>query len=142
MNIYPLHSIGRSHFSGGVNKDHKTLKALRDSIKPYHGFFLVRHDVSNNPAASFVLSGGKYSGRWLLGRVRKHETQPGRYEIVIRRATTCYYRSVDSDHDLAEEFRYMALDADAEFADQSGSWISTPDLQFSDLGFLTERVYG
>lgn len=142
INLYPMHSIPRGNFSAGANKDHKLLKALRENIKTYHGFFLVRQTTTNNSAASFVLQGGEFSGRWLLGRIRKHKTQPGRYEIVIRRATTCYYQVVDGNHDLADELRFMALDADSEFSDPEGKWISTPDLEFNDLGFMTERVYG
>lgn len=141
MNIYPMHTIPRSSFIASRNESHRVLKLLRDHSKPYHGFFMVRHDVSNNPGATFVLSGGKYSGRWMLGRVRKHKTQPGRYEIVIKRTTTCYYISVDSDHDLAEELRYLAVDADAEFIEPDSKWISTPDIEFSELGFMMERVH-
>lgn len=140
-NLYPMMDIPRSNFSVGFSDDHKLLKALRESAKPYHGLFLVRHDVSNNLGASFVLNGGAYSGRWLLGRVRLHKTQPGRYEIVIRRATTCYYQAVDSTKELADELRFMAIDSDAEFADPEGKWISTPDRQFAELGFTTERAF-
>lgn len=140
-NLYPLHSIPRSQFMAGTNHDHKLLKALRECVKTYHGMFLVRHDASNNPGASFRLLGGEYSGQWLLGRIRKHGSQPGRYEIVIRRATTCYYRCVDSTSELADELRFMDADADAEFPDMGGKWIITPDLEFSDLGFTTERVF-
>ena len=140
-NLYPLMSIPRTNFSMGFNNNHKLLKALRDAAKPYHGLFLVRHDVSNNTSASFVLQGGEYSGRWLLGRIRKLKTQPGRYEILIRRATTCYYQVVDGTHELADELRFMAVDSDAEFADPEGKWISTPDLQFAELGFTTERAF-
>lgn len=139
-NLYPILSIPRSNFSVGFSPDHKRLKAIRDKAKPYHGLFLVRHTASNNMSASFVLQGGEYSGRWLLGRIRKHKTQPGRFEILIRRATTCYYQVVDGIEDLADELRFMAIDSDAEFADPEGKWISTPDLQFSELGFTTERV--
>lgn len=140
VNIYPLHAIPRARFSLGFNDDHKLLRQLRDNAKPYHGLFLVRHANSNNVAASFTINGGQYSGRWLLGRVRKHATQPGRYEILIRRATTCYYQAVDGDADLANELRFMALDADTEFSDTEGKWISTPDLEFANMGFMTERV--
>lgn len=140
MNLYPLHSIPLSNFTVGHSSDHKLLKALRSASKPYHGLFLVRQTTTNNTGASFVLQGGQFSGRWLLGRIRKHKTQPGRYEIVIRRAMTCYYQVVDGTHDLADELRFMAIDSDAEFADPEGKWISTPDLQFAELGFTTERA--
>lgn len=140
INLYPMHSIPRGNFTSGANSDHKLLKLLREKIKTYHGFFLVRHATSNNSGASFVLQGGEFSGRWLLGRIRKHKTQPGRYEIVIRRATTCYYQAVDGTEALANELRFMALDCDEEFSDSSGKWISTPDLEFSELGFVTERA--
>lgn len=142
VNLYPLLSIPRSSFSAGMNSDHKLLKLVRESCKPYHGLFLVRQSTSNNSGASFVLQGGEYSGRWLLGRIRKHKTQPGRYEIVIRRAKTCYYQAIDGTQDLANELRFMALDADTEFSDTEGKWISTPDLEFNNMGFVTERVHG
>lgn len=142
VNLYPMHSIPLKNFTMGASNDHKLFRTLRENIKTYHGFFLVRHSTSNNSAASFVLQGGEYSGRWMLGRIRKHKTQPGRYEIVIRRATTCYYQAVDGTQDLANELRFMALDADTEFSDPTGKWIPTPDLEFNDLGFVTERVHG
>ncbi len=142
INLYPLHNIPLKNFTMGANNDHKLLKALREKAKTYHGLFLVRQTTSNNSAASFVLQGGEFSGRWLLGRIRKHKTQPGRYEIVIRRATTCYYQAIDGTQDLANELRFMALDADTEFSDPTGKWIPTPDLEFNDLGFGIERVHG
>lgn len=136
MNIYPLHAIPARCFPTGLNKDQKLLRDIRNLSKPTHGFFVVRYAASNNPSATFTLSGGPdHAGRWLLGRIRKHKTQPGRFEIVIRRAKTCYYRVVDGNHDLAEELRFMSQDADAEFSDSQGMWMSVQDSEFQSLGF-------
>ena len=139
MNIYPLQDIPKACFPSVGTPDQMRLKALRNMSERTMGFFLVRHDASNNHTASFLLT-GYYAGRWMLGRIRKHKTQAGRYEIVIRRARMCYYRAVDSTEALADELRYMEADSDAEFCDTSGEWISTPDIEFHDLGFVPERV--
>lgn len=144
MNLYPLTDIPPACFPGTPG-DASRLKLVRIKCKPIHGLFLVRYDSLKIPSATFVLTGNvDYSGRWLLGRVRLHKAQPGRYEILIRRAKTCYYRAVDTAHDVAEELRFLALDGDAELSEISDNpkseWIITPDSEFTEMGFSTENA--
>lgn len=139
--VIPLLSIEKNQIVGGLGEDQRHLRVIRNSVQPEHGFFMVRHVDNSTPAATFVLSGGiDVAGRWLLGRIRKHSTQPGRFEILIRRARMCYYRAVDSEHELAEELRFLALDGDVEFGQSNGEWISTIDPEFSNLGFNQDRI--
>lgn len=141
-NIKPLYTIPSSYFPG-VSGDPGLLKTLRTMCKPIHGLFLVRNQNSEQTLGSFVLSyGTQFSGRWFLGRIRKHKTQPGRFEILIRRNKTCYYKAVDSEHDLADEIRFMDVDADVEFSSASGGWITTPDAEFTEIGFSSGESSG
>lgn len=141
-NIFPLHAMPQYCFPG-VKGDPGILKAVRTMAKPIHGMFMVRNQNSEQTLGSFVLGSTQdYAGRWFLGRVRKHKTQPGRYEILIRRNRTCYYKTVDSEHDLADELRFMDVDADVEFSSASGGWITTSDAEFTEMGFSTGETSG
>lgn len=136
MNVFPLHKIPVECFPRTASKEQELLRKLRDFAEPDNGLFLVRHAASNNYSASFLMRGGvDLTGRFLLGRIRRHKTTPGRYEIVIRRAKTCYYRSVYSHKELADELRFLNQDCDAELSDPDSPWISTQDPEFTDLGF-------
>jgi len=142
-NCFPLHEIPKSCFPTGGNRDQAMIKTLRNFAKKEQGYFMVRYSHTIGPAATFVLTSDPgFIGRWFLGRVRKHKTRPGCYELVIRRAKTCYYRTVDTIEDLADELRFLAVDADAELSNPSGVWVSTPDSEFYELGFSQENVYG
>jgi hypothetical protein len=134
-NIKPLHAMPQYCFPG-VKGDPGVLKAVRTMAKPIHGMFMVRNLNTEQTLGSFVMGNTSgYDGRWFLGRIRKHKTQPGRFEILIRRNKTCYYKTVDSEHDLADELRFMDVDADVEFSSASGGWITTPDAEFTEIGF-------
>ncbi len=135
-NILPLLDVPNHCFPLGMNNDQKLLRRIRAAAKPEHGFFLVRHTQTGLASATFVLEGStRYVGRWMLGRIRKHEVHPGRYEILIRRAGSCYYRSIDTMKDLADELRFMDADADAELGQGSGDWATSPDRMFQEIGF-------
>lgn len=140
MNLIPLLQVpeGSIEMSGD---DQRALKKLRASAKPEQGFFLVRYHYLRVASGTFTLRGGlDLTGRWLLGRVRKHKTQPGRFEIVVRRARTCYYLAVDSDAELADELRFLSKDGDGDLAEalsENCPWIVTHDAEFQNLGFTT-----
>lgn len=141
-NIKPLHEIPQYCFPG-IKGDPGLLKTLRTMCKPIHGLFMVRNQNSEQTLGSFVMgSTHDFGGRWFLGRIRKHKTQPGRFEILIRRNKTCYYKTVDSEHDLADELRFMDVDADVEFSSASGGWITTPDAEFTEIGFSSGESSG
>lgn len=141
-NVKPLHEIPQYCFPG-IKGDQGLLKTLRTMCKPIHGLFMVRNQNTEQMRGSFILSStNSFGGRWFLGRIRKHKTQPGRFEILIRRNKTCYYKTVDSEHDLADELRFMDVDADVEFSSASGGWITTPDAEFTTIGFSSGESSG
>lgn len=128
-----------------VNDDHSLLRTLRETTDRKQGYFMLRYFNLRNPGGTFVLTGDlKFTGRWSLGRIRKHPTQPGRYEILVRRAKTCYYQSVDSMARLIEELRILAVDGDGDLANAASSqdspWYVKSDPEFEDTGFSSESV--
>lgn len=137
-NIVPLLDVplGCIASCGG---DQDLLKKLRKTATADQGFFLVRYHHLNTPVSTFVLTGDlRYNGRWHLGRIRQHKTRKGCYEILVKRTRTCYYREVDSFHEVANEIRFFNEDADLEFSQLltgPSEWIFTTDEEFYDRGF-------
>lgn len=142
-NVIPLYMVPKSAIKGG-STDMAILRTLRDTADIEDGYFLLRYEYLQVPTGTFVLSGNiRLNGRWMLGRIRQHATQPGRYEILIRRLRTCYYISVDTKEALAEEIRFMAQDADFELSASlraESAWQLTSDSMFHDLGFSSDSV--
>lgn len=140
MHLIPLLKLPEGSIETGGD-DQRALKKLWASAKPEQGFFMVRYHFLRVPSGTFLLRGGlDLTGRWLLGRIRKHRTQPGRFEILVRRARTCYYLAVDSKAELASELRFMASDGDGDLAEALATdspWTITTDAEFDALGFNT-----
>lgn len=138
MNLFPLINLPETSIDSGSHNQ-KLLKTLRKVIKPEYGFFMLRYHYLKVPTGTFTLGRSiDLSGRWLLGRIRQHKTQPGRYEILVWRGKTCYYLSVDSTRELADELRFMDADADGDLSeaiDSKSPWTVIPDTEFTALGF-------
>lgn len=143
MNVIPLSDVPRGCLRQFGSDDAAILKTLRDTADRESGYFLLRHHHLKMASATFVIANDlELTGRWILGRIRQHKTQPGRFEILIRRARTCYYLAVDSKEAVAEEIGYLQQDADLELASATelhSSWIVTHDDEFERLGFSSKN---
>lgn len=140
MNVVPLTSLPINCIGSG-SADQTALRSLRKKAVLRDGYFLLRYHNLMTPSGTFNLKGDmRYEGRWLLGRIRRHRTLPGQFELLVRRKRTCYYLKVDSQAELCQALRRFDSEADLDLYEalsinSTSLWAITQDKEFELSGF-------